>query len=85
VFAKAEIKEMDVAVIIKEAILGLEVPIKHLLRVQVLHAEENLAEVEHCVSLLEAALLQHVEEELATAAEVEYKEQVRSRLESPVE
>lgn len=64
---EAEVNQPDVAVLVQQQVLGLEVTIGHtaLLLMQVLEHEHDLGRVEDGRGLVEAAELAQVAEELA--------------------
>mmetsp|Transcript_82747 Transcript_82747/g.210525 ORF Transcript_82747/g.210525 Transcript_82747/m.210525 type:complete len:391 (-) Transcript_82747:55-1227(-) len=84
VLRKAEVCQTDVPVIVEQTILWLQITVKDLLRVQIFETKQNLAKVEHGVRFLEAAPLEHVEEKLTAATEIQHQEEVRARLEGPM-
>ena len=55
---------------VDQDILGLEVSIKHFLRVQVFDTEKDLGKIEPCNVLRKAAKTRKVEEEFASWAEI---------------
>ena len=73
------------AVNVNEDVLGLDVPIHNIFRVEVFEAEEKLSEVELCLFLSELLHLAQMEEHLATRAQVHDEEQFRLRLKRPVQ
>ena len=84
-FGEAEVGELEVAVVLDEYILGLEVAIDDVVDVQVLEREEYVGRVEARLVLVKAASLLQQQVQVAVAHEIETKVDVRAVLEAEVQ
>jgi hypothetical protein len=62
VLRKAKVCQSDVALIVEQTILGLEIAIQNLLGMKIFQAKQDFAKIEHAIWLLKAATLMHMEE-----------------------
>jgi hypothetical protein len=83
--AEAKVAERDVAVVVQQDVLRLEVAVHDVERVQVLEHEEELRAVEARVLLAEALLLLQVVEELAAVDQRKDEVQLLLALEAELE
>eukprot|EP00968_Pinguiococcus_pyrenoidosus_P002425 scaffold135_cov249-Pinguiococcus_pyrenoidosus.AAC.9 len=82
---KAKVPKLDVAIVLEEDVLGLQVAVHDVPRVEMLQCERQLGRVEARDSLRETTIPAKVEEELPSRTEVHHHEELLLVLERVVE
>jgi len=80
--AQAEVAEADMALVVEEDVLRLDVAVDYPLRVNMPQCEAQLSQVEPCLGLRELTFLPQVKEQLASRAVLQQQEKVLAVLES---
>ena len=84
-FGQSEVCELQIALLIKQDILWLQVSVDDAVRVQVLQSQDDLSCIEARSILRKANLIAQMEEELAAIEEIRDEVQTLARLEGVVQ